>query len=83
MANRRETIVINKNFQYQYSILIVAITVLAVNLFVIIRMLYPSDHPLVMDMASTLGLAAIELILIVWQPQGQPQNCWAHLRVFT
>jgi len=68
MANRRQTIVINKNFQYQYSILVVALTVLAVNLFVIIRMLYPSDNPLVLDMASTLGLAAIELILIagVW-----------------
>lgn len=68
MANRRQTIVINKHFQYQYSILTVALTVLAVNLFVIIRMLYPSDHPLVMDMASTLGLAAIESILIagVW-----------------
>ncbi len=68
MENRRQTIVINKNFQYQYSILVVALTVLAVNLFVIIRMLYPSDHPLVMDMASTLGLAAIESILIagVW-----------------
>lgn len=68
MANRRQTIVINKNFQYQYSILIVALTVLAVNLFVIIRLLYPSDQPLVMDMASTLGLAAIESILIagVW-----------------
>ena len=68
MANRRQTIVINKNFQYQYSMLIVALTVLTVNLFIIVRMLYPSVQPLVMDMASTLGLAAIELILIagVW-----------------
>jgi len=68
MANRRQTIVINKHFQYQYSILVVALTVLAVNLFVIIKMFYPSEQPLVMGMTSTLGLAAIELMLIagVW-----------------
>ncbi len=68
MLNRRQTIVIDKKFQYQYSMPVVALTVLTVNLFVIIRMLYPSEQPLVMDMASTLGLAAIELTLIagVW-----------------
>ena len=68
MANRRHSIVINKNFQYQYSILVVALTVLTVNLFVIVSMFYPSDDPLVMDMTSTLGLAAIESVLIagVW-----------------
>ena len=68
MANRRESIVINKTFQYQYSILVVALTVLTVNLFVIIRMFYPSDQPLVMDMMSAFGLAAIEGVLIagVW-----------------
>lgn len=68
MANRRHSIVINKPFQYQYSILVVALTVITVNLFVIIKMFYPSDQPLVMDMTSTLGLAAIEALLIagVW-----------------
>ena len=63
MANRRHSIVINKNFQYQYSILVVALTVLTVNLFVIISMFYPADDPLVMDMTSTFGLAAIESVL--------------------
>jgi methyl-accepting chemotaxis protein len=68
MANRRHSIVINKPFQYQYSILVVALTVITVNLFVIIKMFYPSDQPLVMDMTSALGLAAIEGLLIagVW-----------------
>ena len=68
MANRRHSIVINKSFQYQYSILVVALTVITVNLFVIIKMFYPSDQPLVMDMTSALGLAAIEGLLIagVW-----------------
>jgi methyl-accepting chemotaxis protein len=68
MENRRQTIVIDKKFQYQYSMLVVAIVVLAVNLFVTIQMLYPSDQPLVMGMMSAMGLAAIELILIagVW-----------------
>lgn len=68
MANRRLSIVINKNFQYQYSILVVALTVLTVNLFVIISIFYPPDNPLVMDMTLTLGLAAIESVLIagVW-----------------
>jgi methyl-accepting chemotaxis protein len=68
MANRRYNIVINKNFQYQYSLLVVALTVLTVNLFVIISMFYPPNDPLVMDMTSTLGLAAIESVLIagVW-----------------
>lgn len=68
MANRRKTIVINKKFQYQYSLLVVALTVLAVNIFLIIRTLFPGDTPFLLDMPTAAGLAAIELLLVlgVW-----------------
>ena len=41
MDNRRKTIVINKPFQYQYSLLIAALAVLLVNGFIILRVLFP------------------------------------------
>jgi methyl-accepting chemotaxis protein len=68
MASRRKTIVINKKFQYQYSLLAVALTVLAVNLFVIFRMLSPGDNPLYISPGSALLIAAVELGLVagVW-----------------
>lgn len=68
MDNRRKTVVINKKFQYQYALLTVALTVLAVNLFLIIRMILPGDDQLVLTSTKALGLAAIELALIggVW-----------------
>ncbi|MEH6582101.1 MAG: hypothetical protein V7754_09210 [Halioglobus sp.] len=65
MASRRKTIIINKKFQYQYSLLLVAVTILAVNLFIIFRMLSPGDNPLVLGAAQSLGLAAAELVLVV------------------
>jgi methyl-accepting chemotaxis protein len=68
MDNRRTTIVINKKFQYQYSLLIVALAVLLVNGFIIVRMLFPGDEPLDLSTTSALALALGELILIsaIW-----------------
>mgnify|MGYP001822112464 CR=1 FL=1 len=68
MDNRRKTIVINKKFQYQYSLLIAALTVLLVNGFIIIRMLFPGEQPLALSTALVTGLAAVEFILVasIW-----------------
>ncbi|MEZ5504207.1 MAG: methyl-accepting chemotaxis protein [Halioglobus sp.] len=64
MDNRRKTIVINKKFQYQYSLLIVALAVLLVNGFIIVRMLFPGEQPLALSTAFIVGLALVELALI-------------------
>ena len=68
MDNRRKTIVVNKPFQYQYSLLVVALAVLGTNLFLIIRMLVPGSQPF--DLSSSaaliLGLAELALIAAVW-----------------
>lgn len=68
MDNRRTTIVINKKFQYQYSLLIVALAVLLVNGFIIVRMVFPGDEPLDLSTTSAIVLALGELILIgaIW-----------------
>jgi hypothetical protein len=68
MDNRRKTIVINKKFQYQYSLLIVAVAVLLVNGFIILRMLFPGDQPLDLSTPATIGVAIVELILVasIW-----------------
>lgn len=68
MDNRRTTIVINKKFQYQSSLLIVALAVLLINGFIIVRMLFPGAHPLELSTYSALGLALAELCLIsaIW-----------------
>jgi methyl-accepting chemotaxis protein len=68
MDNRRTTIVINKKFQYQYSLLIVALAVLLVNGFIIVRMVFPGDNPLDMTTPTTIALALVELLLIaaIW-----------------
>jgi len=68
MDNRRKTIVINKKFQYQYSLLIAALAVLLVNGFIIIRMLIPGEQPLALTTSMAAGLAAVEFILIasIW-----------------
>ncbi|MFT4520367.1 MAG: methyl-accepting chemotaxis protein [Halioglobus sp.] len=65
MDNRRTTIVINKKFQYQYSLLIAAAAVLLVNGFIILRMLFPGEQPLELSVGMALGLAAIEFVLIL------------------
>jgi methyl-accepting chemotaxis protein len=68
MDNRRTTIVINKKFQYQYSLLIVALAVLLVNVFIMVRMLFPGEVPLYLPTSMVFGLAALELCLIaaIW-----------------
>jgi methyl-accepting chemotaxis protein len=68
MDNRRTKIVINKKFQYQHSLLIVAVAVLLVNAFIIVRMLFPGDQPLDLTTPTALGVAAAELLLIgaIW-----------------
>lgn len=65
MDNRRTKIVINKKFQYQHSLLIVALAVLLVNAFIILRMLFPGEQPLDLSTPMALGVAAAELVLIV------------------
>jgi methyl-accepting chemotaxis protein len=68
MDNRRTRIVINKKFQYQYSLLIAAMSVLLVNGFIIVRMLFPGDQALALTTPMAMGLAAVELILLagIW-----------------
>jgi methyl-accepting chemotaxis protein len=68
MDNRRKTIVINKKFQYQYSLLIAALAVLLVNGFIITRMLFPGEHPLELSTSLAMGVAAVEFLLIsaIW-----------------
>ena len=68
MDNRRKIIVINKKFQYQYSLLIAATAVLLVNGFLIVRMLVPGNDPVGLTGGSALALAIVEIILIggIW-----------------
>lgn len=68
MNNRRSRVVINRKFQYQYSLVTVSLTVLLVNLFVIINAFIPDSMGLSLTTAQTLLLAVIEVILIggVW-----------------
>ena len=68
MDNRRKTIVINKKFQYQYSLLIVAVAVLLVNGFIVVRMLFPGEQALALTTGVTMSVAAVEFILItsIW-----------------
>lgn len=65
MDNRRHTIVINKKFQYQYSLLVAASAVLLVNGFLIVQMLLPSEMPLRIPTPVALVIGAVELALII------------------
>ena len=68
MDNRRKSIVVNKPFQYQYSLLIAALTVLSVNIFLIIRMVFPGAEPLYLSTPMATTIAAVELLLVgsIW-----------------
>jgi len=68
MDNRRKTIVINKPFQYQHSLLIAALAVLLVNGFIILRVLFPGEQPLQLSTQLTIGIATVEFVLIaaIW-----------------
>ena len=65
MENRRRSIVVNKQFQYQNALLIVGLTVLLTNLAIIIQSFMPSDEPLMITMSQALWLGALEFLLIV------------------
>lgn len=64
MDNRRKTFVINKKFQYQYSLLVAALAVLLVNGFLIVRMIFPGE-PLELTPTMLWGVAAVELFLVL------------------
>jgi methyl-accepting chemotaxis protein len=68
MDNRRKTIVINKKFQYQYSLLIAALAVLLLNGFLIVQMLSSSDQAPVITSSLTSWVGLVEIILIggIW-----------------
>lgn len=68
MDNRRNTIVVNKKFQYQYALLIAALAVLLVNGFLIVRLLVPGSTPLPLTSTGALALATAELLIIgaIW-----------------
>jgi len=68
MDNRRKTIVVNKKFQYQYSLLIAALAVLLINGFLIVRLLVPGSDPIDFTPMNAVSLGAVELILIggIW-----------------
>jgi len=68
MNNRRQTIVINKRFQYQHSLLIAAAAVLLVNGFIIVRLLVPGAQPLYLPTSMAVAVALVEFILIasIW-----------------
>jgi methyl-accepting chemotaxis protein len=68
MDNRRRSVVINKQFQYQYSLLIVGLTVLLTNLAIIVQSFLPPEVPLVITTSQAIWLGAIEFLLIlgVW-----------------
>ena len=68
MANRRNRIVINSQFQYQYALLAAIATVLLVNLFVIVYALLPDSQGFPLSTDHTLLIAGLEVLLIacVW-----------------
>jgi methyl-accepting chemotaxis protein len=68
MDNRRKTIVINKPFQYQQSLLVAALAILLINGFLILRLLFPGEEPLGLTTGQMTGLAVLELLLVagIW-----------------
>ena len=68
MFNRRKSVIVNKQFQYQYSLLVVALTVLLINIAILIQAFMPTEEPLIMTNEMAWGLGAIEFLLItgVW-----------------
>ena len=68
MDNRRKQIVINRKFQQQYAIMIVALTVFLTNIFIIVQSLFPGDNTpeLTSTAAWTIGLIELVLVIGVW-----------------
>jgi methyl-accepting chemotaxis protein len=65
MDNQRKQIVINRKFQHQYAILIVALTVFLTNLVIVIQSLLPSEQPLQLSSTTAWTIGLIELFLII------------------
>lgn len=63
MENRRQTIIVNKKFQYQYSVLVAALCVLLVNAFLIFDMLF-GRALLELSTGAILAIAAVELVVV-------------------
>lgn len=68
MDNRRSTVVINSQFQYQYALLSVTATVVLVNAFLIISACLPGSQGFSLSTGNTILIACLELVLIggVW-----------------
>jgi methyl-accepting chemotaxis protein len=68
MNNRRSTVVINSQFQYQYGLLTVTATVVLVNAFLIISACLPGSQGFSQSTGNTILIACLELVLIggVW-----------------
>jgi len=68
MDNRRSTVVINSQFQYQYALLTVTATVVLVNAFLIILACLPGSQGFSLSTGNTILIACLELVLIggVW-----------------
>lgn len=68
MDNRRSTVVINGQFQYQYALLAVISTVVLVNLFLIINAILPGSQGYPISTEYTVLMACLEVLLIggVW-----------------
>ena len=73
MPNRRQTVVINKPFQYQYALLIVSAVVLLTNIGLMAMRFYPAS-PVIITTKVALVISVLELALIagVW---------WAGLKI--
>jgi methyl-accepting chemotaxis protein len=68
MQNRRKTLVVNKKFQYQQTLMIVAVTIIVANAFLLGSTLIPEVPALEITPGVGLAIGLIELALIagVW-----------------
>lgn len=68
MDNRRSTVVINGQFQYQYALFTAVAAVLLVNAFLIISACLPGSQGFSLSTGNTVLIASLELVLIggVW-----------------
>lgn len=68
MDNRRNTVVINSQFQYQYALLTAVAAVLLVNAFLIISACLPGSQGFSLSTGNTVLIVCLELVLIggVW-----------------
>lgn len=68
MSNRRNTVVINSQFQYQYALLAATATVLLVNVFLIIAAFLPGSQGYPLSTGNTVLIVCLEVLLLggVW-----------------